>query len=601
MVVFVLTAILGTLLLPRNNVVQAADNPAETMGVSYSTHVQKIGWQGSVYDGQLAGTTGLSYRMEGIEISLDNPIPGMKIQYQTHVQSIGWQNWVSDGALAGTTGKSLRLEAIKIKLEGAPAGYHIQYSVHVQNIGWQNWVSDGALAGTTGKSLRLEAIKIRVVRADSSIDSSNPGIKYQADVQNIGWQDDTYDGQLSGTMGNSYMIEALKISLNNALPGMKIKYQTSVQSMGWLPWVYDGQQSGAAGQALRVEAVRIALEGAPTWMHVKYKAYVQGSGWQDWVSDGQTAGTEGQNLRIEAIRILIYGNETVSYTGYNISLNDMMNSQMTKTPAMQMKNSSGVYEWRYAKIENGQKGYYIVVPKKDANGNYVLDSTGEIIYNQVWTNNAGVYDTIRSNMGNYLDPNKVSQDPASMYEFLKLSYVDGTTADQLNSIFSPDGVLAGKGQVFIDAAKAANISPIYLAAHAILETGNGTSNLARGIVVNGETVYDLFGIQAVDSNPDGAGSQYAYSQGWYDGPNNRSGIDNAIYGGAQWMSSGYINNPNYKQDTLYKMRWYPDNPSSTHLYATDISWAYNQTTFIEQCFEMFDSPTMEFEIPVYTQ
>ena len=39
------------------------------------------------------------------------------VKYQTHVQDIGWQTQVKDGEIAGTEGQSKRLEAIKIELK----------------------------------------------------------------------------------------------------------------------------------------------------------------------------------------------------------------------------------------------------------------------------------------------------------------------------------------------------------------------------------------------------------------------------------------------------------------------------------------------------
>jgi len=40
-----------------------------------------------------------------------------KLSYKVHVQNLGWTDWVSDGEVAGTTGQSLRIEAVMIKLE----------------------------------------------------------------------------------------------------------------------------------------------------------------------------------------------------------------------------------------------------------------------------------------------------------------------------------------------------------------------------------------------------------------------------------------------------------------------------------------------------
>ena len=144
--------------------------------ISYQTHVQNIGWQDFKNDGEQAGTTGKSLRLEGIKINLRNAPNNVKISYQTHIQNIGWQEWKTGGQLSGTTGKSLRLEGIKIKLQNSD-DYSIKYRVHVQNIGWQDWKYDGQLAGTTGKSLRLEAIEISIIPKRISCTS---GFNYNA-------------------------------------------------------------------------------------------------------------------------------------------------------------------------------------------------------------------------------------------------------------------------------------------------------------------------------------------------------------------------------------------------------------------------------------
>ena len=133
--------------------------------VSYSTHVQNIGWQDFVSNGTMAGTKGKSLRLEAIKIRVNGG--GLKggIEYAAHVQNEGWQDYVSDGAMAGTKGKSLRVEAIKIRLTGELADkYSVEYRTHVQNEGWQQWVKDDAMSGTKGKSLRLEGIEIRLVK-----------------------------------------------------------------------------------------------------------------------------------------------------------------------------------------------------------------------------------------------------------------------------------------------------------------------------------------------------------------------------------------------------------------------------------------------------
>lgn len=137
--------------------------------IVYSTHVQDIGWQMSVNDGMLAGTTGESKRVEAIKISLSNPSIAGNIEYSTHVQDIGWQTSVKNGKIAGTTGESKRVEAIKIKLSGEIAKQcDVYYRVHVQDYGWLGWAKNNEPAGTEGLSKRVEAIEIRVVTKGES-------------------------------------------------------------------------------------------------------------------------------------------------------------------------------------------------------------------------------------------------------------------------------------------------------------------------------------------------------------------------------------------------------------------------------------------------
>ena len=121
--------------------------------VSYQTHVQDIGWQGIKYDGDVAGTSGQSKRLEAINISLSNPLYSGSIEYQTHVQDIGWQGWKANGQMANKW-TSKRLEAIRIKLTGEMAKqYDIYYRVHSQEFGWLGWAKNGESAGTEGYSL----------------------------------------------------------------------------------------------------------------------------------------------------------------------------------------------------------------------------------------------------------------------------------------------------------------------------------------------------------------------------------------------------------------------------------------------------------------
>lgn len=133
--------------------------------IAYKTYVQSIGWQDTVSDGSMAGTTEKSLRIEAIQIS--SSLPGVGVSYRGLIQDSGWESgWHSSG-VCGTTGKSKRLEAVQIKLTGSAAShFHVWYRVYAENYGWLGWAHDGESAGTENYSLRAEAIEI-VVRSDA--------------------------------------------------------------------------------------------------------------------------------------------------------------------------------------------------------------------------------------------------------------------------------------------------------------------------------------------------------------------------------------------------------------------------------------------------
>lgn len=275
------------------------------IGISYSAHVQNIGWQDPVQNGTTAGTVGQGLRMEALKVNLIGAPEGAHVKYQAYVENIGWQDASQDNEKCGTTGQNLRVEALKINLVNLP-GYSIEYRVQIQNIGWQSWVYDGNLSGTEGRSLRIEAIQIKIVKAIS--------VQYQVHVQNIGWKNSVSDNTITGTNGQPLRIEALKINLNNAPQGMSIQYRAQVQNIGWQPWVTDGNIAGTVGQDLRLEALQIRLVNAPSDFHVQYQTDVQNIGWQPWVTDGNTAGTIGNSLCIRAIRIRVVSNPDITQT-----------------------------------------------------------------------------------------------------------------------------------------------------------------------------------------------------------------------------------------------------------------------------------------------
>lgn len=226
-------------------------------------------------------------------------------------------------------------------------------------------------------------------------------------------------------------------------------------------------------------------------------------------------------------------------------------------------------------------------------GNVVYENTGISLNNMI---NLEVSASKSYQNYSYSDINaKVSEGcdfgNSSVYQFAELDNgcSGKVSASQLNAFVSKYGAggnLVGKGQAFIDAAKQYGVNEVYLLSHAILESGWGKSELAKGWSYNGKTYYNFYGIGAYDSSPLSGGRLMAYQQGW-DTP------EKAISGAAKWISEGcngsgnYFNN-SWNQNTLYKMRWnYNQAASSGQVwkqYATDKDWATKIADIMNRCY-----------------
>ena len=290
--------------------------------VTYRTHVQNIGWQNYVSNGNIAGTEGKSARLEGINIKLENNNQNISIKYQVHVQDYGWQSWKKDGEMAGTENQSKRLEAIKINLENTEE-YSVMYRVHVQNYGWQSWKKDGELAGTEGESKRLEAIQIKIIKREKIarlyIDTpTNEGAYYGKETSTLsvaGWKmanvsNTTLKAYVDGTeIGANSITNVARQDVINAIsgygtikenptPGFKFNVDISKMTTGSHTikiQVYSSEN------LLAENSVKFNVDN--TNMHVQYQTHVQSIGWQSWKQDGEMAGTENQSKRVEAIKI----------------------------------------------------------------------------------------------------------------------------------------------------------------------------------------------------------------------------------------------------------------------------------------------------------
>lgn len=297
------------------------EDAEQTPSISYSTHVQRVGWQNSVKDGELAGTEGKALRMEGIKINLENVPEGMGgIEYSAHVQSIGWQAYVSDGQMAGTAGRSLRVEAVKIRLTGELAEkYDVYYRTHIQSYGWLGWAKNGARSGSATYSKRMEAIQICLVKKGDPAPGSESNcyvtrkIAYEAHSQSYGWLPKVYDNADGGVVGKAKRLEALKISLPDKEYDGDVEYRAFVQSYGWQDWKKNGEQIGTVGSSKRIEAIEVRLTGELAEHYsVYYSVHMSKIGWSGYAKDGETAGSTDLSKRIEAVRIQLVKEGEVS-------------------------------------------------------------------------------------------------------------------------------------------------------------------------------------------------------------------------------------------------------------------------------------------------
>ena len=233
--------IASVMLMPGVSYVKADTLPK----VSYMTHVQKIGWQDWKSNGELSGTTGQSKRLESIKIELpdledlsDEDISNSGITYRTHIEKIGWQDWKSNGELSGTTGQAKRLEAIQIKLTGDIANkYDIYYTVHAQHFGWLGWAKNGEVAGTSGYAYRLEAIKIKLVKkGEAAPGSTSYPYKSNTSLLNCSIADKNiinYRASLPSDFGsddNNYYV--VKVGKNNSISQVIKAYEKSSNISG---------------------------------------------------------------------------------------------------------------------------------------------------------------------------------------------------------------------------------------------------------------------------------------------------------------------------------------------------------------------------------
>ncbi|PKE19229.1 GW dipeptide domain-containing protein [Macrococcoides caseolyticum] len=269
---------------------------------------------------------------------------------------------------------------------------------------------------------------------------------------------------------------------------------------------------------------------------------------------------------------VIYNNNKIGY----VSSTDLFTQNITKLKSPTTLSAAVTKQMNLAKVHSGS------APK-------VVFSTSKSAYNVRNATAAEVTKAMRTQ-------DKLT-DPVMKYQFLDLGKSEGINAKTLNKLLVGKGALAGQGAAFAKAAQQFNINEVYLIAHAILETGHGSSRLANGLSINstntaitskGTKYFNMYGAKADDNNPEIGGIKYAKAEGW-DNPSK------AIVGGAKYVRSAYID---HGQRTLHQMRWNPANPA-THQYATDINWAAKNAAIIANMYKTLGLDAVNYVIHEY--
>ncbi|MBT2678808.1 SH3 domain-containing protein [Bacillus sp. ISL-35] len=165
------------------------------------------------------------------------------------------------------------------------------------------------------------------------------------------------------------------------------------------------------------------------------------------------------------------------------------------------------------------------------------------------------------------------------YQFIDLRMSSKVTASQIDQYIAGylkgrQSVLTGKGQAFINAGNKYGINSLYLAAHAIHESGYGASNISLGKL-------NLFGFGAYDSSPFIAAVRF-------------SSIEQNIDYIAQEMKATYLNPNHWKykganlgfstKTVLSNTRIDANSTGMNFYYASDPKWGQKIAAHMQKIF-----------------
>jgi uncharacterized protein YjdB len=354
---------------------------AEKYDIYYCVHVEKLGWLNWAKNGEMAGTSGLAKRLEAIKIVLVRKgeaapapvgsaqssyanLPG--VTYRVHQQTYGTMDWVANGQTAGVTGKSKRMESLAVKLTGDhKLSGNMEYRTHVQTYGWRGWTGDGTLNGSSGEAKRLEALQVRLTGDLEKVCD----VYYRLHVQGYGWLGWAKNGEMAGTSGLALRVEAIEIRLGAKGGSVPVSLGGTAYHAYSGPGFYkignqniyysaNGVRGGATGWTRKDGKRYYLVNGLPVtgWRYIGgLKYYFNGDGSLCQNVDGIIGPQSSYHIKVnkEANCVTIYAQDGAN--GYIIPVKAMLCSTGDDTP-LGTRPTLGKYRWQ--SMFNGTEAQY---------------------------------------------------------------------------------------------------------------------------------------------------------------------------------------------------------------------------------------------------
>ncbi|MEE1157799.1 MAG: transglutaminase domain-containing protein [Atopobiaceae bacterium] len=191
------------------------------------------------------------------------------------MQTYGSRVYAVSGSPTNIPGPAGQFEAVRISLTGELAkDYDVWYRVHAPEIGWLAWAKNGELAGSSGLVWQFADLQMIVLPKGTSVSQDVtdvqsvtksaymvlPGTSSRGRMEASGWQDWDLEGEVSGVIGETRCLEALKLKLVGDISSTyNVWYRSQVEGYGWLGWARNGQSSGVLGRTNRLEAIEIRI------------------------------------------------------------------------------------------------------------------------------------------------------------------------------------------------------------------------------------------------------------------------------------------------------------------------------------------------------